>query len=74
MKDQNARRRHDWEITHTTKKHVLVEVYIETEHCTNCNAKRVMQYLPGMILDSDPKPVPKFCPVLLGKNGSAILN
>lgn len=61
MEDQDAYRRHDWIVKHTTKKHELVAVYIETEHCTKCNAKRVIQYPPGMILESDPKPLPKFC-------------
>ncbi len=39
-----------------------------TVHYTNgyvdyerCNAKRVVQYPLGMVLDSDPKPVPRYC-------------
>ena len=34
---------------------------LETEQCTKCYAKRVLQYPPGMIVESEPKPVPKFC-------------
>lgn len=37
----------------------------EEERCTRCNAKRVIQYLPEMILKSDLKPVPKYCPAIL---------
>ena len=39
--------------------------FYEYERCRKCNAKRVVQYPPGMTLDSDPKPVPKYCPVIL---------
>ena len=42
-----------------------VNEIIEHELCIRCSAKRVLQYPLGMTLDSDPKPVPKNCPVIL---------
>ena len=59
MNDQDAHRRHDWEITYTNRD--FTNGFIEYERCRKCNAKRVVQYPPGMILESDPKPVPKYC-------------
>ena len=63
MKDQDAHRRHDWMVIETTRSHPSIAGYIEEERCTRCHAKRVIQYPPGMILDSDPKPLPKFCEI-----------
>lgn len=37
----------------------------EEERCTRCNAKRVIQYLPEMILESGPKSVSKNYPAIL---------
>lgn len=59
MKDQDEHRRHDWEITYTNRD--FTNGFIEYERCRKCNAKHVVQYPPGMTLDSDPKPMPKYC-------------
>lgn len=67
MEDQDAHRRHDWEVTETERHFNEI---IEYERCTKCNAKRVLQYPPGMILDSEPKPVPRYCPVILDSDTS----
>lgn len=64
MKDQDEHRRHIWEVTETQR---FFNEIIEYERCTKCNAKRVLQYPPGMILESEPKPVPKYCPATVGQ-------
>ena len=58
MNDQDAHRRHNWEITETQR---YTNAILETEQCTKCYAQRTLQYPPGMIVWSDPKPVPKYC-------------
>ena len=60
MNDQDEHRRHNWEVTETRR---FTNGRLEMETCTKCNAKRQLQLPPGMIVWSDPKPVPKYCPV-----------
>ena len=61
-----ANHRHNWEIKETIREPLAID-YIEIEVCCKCNAKRSMLYPHGIILHSEPKPVPKFCPVILDK-------
>jgi len=67
MNDQDKPLPHDWEITHTDRD--FTNAFIEYERCRKCNAKRVVQYPPGMILKSEPKPVPKYCSVISSNTG-----
>lgn len=65
MKVQDAHRSHDWEIAYTNRD--CTYGFIEYERRWNCNVRRVLQFPLGLILDSDPKPVPKYCPVALDR-------
>ncbi len=67
MEDQDAHRRHNWEVEERVGIPKYDNYYIEIEVCSKCNAKRSVLYPHGMILHSVPKPVPKFCPVILDK-------
>ena len=60
MENQDEQREHNWYISHTDR---YPSGYIEYERCWRCKAFRVVQYPPGIILDSKPKPVPKYCSV-----------
>lgn len=62
MQDQDAYRRHQW---HVEAKHrsPISDEYLESERCEKCKATRTILYPICMIVDSDPKPVPKYCPV-----------
>lgn len=55
MSDQ----KHEWAVVH---KKEFTNGLIETERCHKCNATRTIQYPPGMKIDTQPKPLPRFCP------------
>lgn len=59
MENQDENRWHNWKVTATDH---YTNGQIDYERCEECNAKRVVQYPPGMILESDPKLVPRYCP------------
>ena len=67
MHDQDAYRRHNWELEERVGHPGYDVDYIEIEVCSKCKAKRSIMYPYGMILKSEPSPVPRFCPVILDK-------
>ena len=70
MTDKDAYRRHNWEVTDTQR---FTNGILETETCTKCNARRTLQIPPGMIVWSDPKPVPKYCHADSGQQYTSVL-
>lgn len=50
---------HNWRVVQERK---FSHGWVQTERCDKCNAIRIVQYPPGMKLDTEPKPLPRFCP------------
>lgn len=70
MQDQGAHRKHDWELEERVGYPGYDKNYIEIEVCSKCKAKRFILYPHGIMLKSEPDPVPESCPVILGKEGN----